>query len=134
MATASPPPADAPAQAMREGASPRARWASVVDGDDPGLRPPAYLRGQVGGEGGVPHGVHAAVEVENHVPRLDSVDRDLRGWDAAQRGRGHGHLGRQRLRREQLPEQPPLLVHVGAGGKGRLSQDGVEGLAMFDAQ
>ena len=71
----------------------------VVDGDDLGLRPPADLRGQVGGEGGVPHHVHAAVEVENNVARFDSVDRDLGGWDAAQCGCGHGHVGGQRLRR-----------------------------------
>jgi hypothetical protein len=56
----------------------------VVDGDDLGVRPPADLRGQVGGEEGVPHHVHAAVEVENDVARFDSVDRDLGGWDAAQ--------------------------------------------------
>ena len=49
----------------------------VVDGDDLGVRPPADLRGQVGGEEGVPHHVHAAVEVENDVARFDPVDRDL---------------------------------------------------------
>ena len=49
----------------------------VVDGDDLGAGPPADLRGQVGGEEGVPHHVHAAVEVENNVARFDPVDRDL---------------------------------------------------------
>ena len=77
----------------------------VVDGDDLGVRPPADLRGQVSGEEGVPHHVHAAVEVENDVARFDSVDRDLGGWDAAQLGCGHGHVGGQRLRRQQLSEQ-----------------------------
>ena len=71
----------------------------VVDGDDLGVRPPADLRGQVSGEGGVPHHVHAAVEVEDNVARFDSVDRDLGGWDAAQFGCGHGHVGGQGLRR-----------------------------------
>ena len=71
----------------------------VVDGDDLGVRPPADLRGQVSGEEGVPHHVHAAVEVQNNVARFDSVDRDLGGRDAAQCGCGHGHVGGQRLRR-----------------------------------
>ena len=79
----------------------------VVDGDDLGVRPPADLRGQVSGEEGVPHHVHAAVEVKNNVARFDSFDRDLGGWDAAQRGCGHGHVGGQRLRRYQLSEQSP---------------------------
>ena len=39
----------------------------VVDGDDLGVRPPADLRGQFGGEEGVPYHVHAAVEVQNNV-------------------------------------------------------------------
>jgi hypothetical protein len=90
----------------------------VVDGDDLGVRPPADLRGQVSGEQGVPHHVHAAVEVENNVARFDSVDCDLGGWDAVQCGFGHGHIGRQRLRREQLSEQPPLLVDIAADGEG----------------
>ena len=81
-------------------------------------RPPADLRGQLSGEEGVPHHVHAAVEVQNDVARLDSVDGDLGGRDAAERGCGHGHLGGQRLRRQQLPEQPPLLVDIAAGGEG----------------
>ena len=71
----------------------------VVDGDDLGLRPPADLRGQVSGEEGIPHHVHAAVEIENNVARFDSVDCDLGGWDAAQCGRGRRHVGGQRLRR-----------------------------------
>ena len=90
----------------------------VVDGDDLGVRPPADLRGQVSGEGGVPHHVHAAVEVENHVARLDSVDCDLGGWDAAQLGCGHSHVGGQRLRRQQLSERSPLLVDIGVVGEG----------------
>jgi hypothetical protein len=71
----------------------------VVDGDDLGVRPPADLRGQVSGEEGVPHHVHAAVEIQNNVVRFDSVDGDLGGWDAAQCGGGHGHVGGQWLRR-----------------------------------
>ena len=90
----------------------------VVDGDDLGVRPPADLRGQVSGEEGVPHHVHAAVEVENNVARFDSVDCDLGGWDAAQCGCGHGHVGGQRLRRQQLSEQSPLLVDIAADGEG----------------
>jgi hypothetical protein len=90
----------------------------VVDGDDLGVRPPADLRGQVSGEEGVPHHVHAAVEVQNDVARFDSVDRDLGGQDTAQFAFGHGHVGGQRLRREQLSEEPPLLVDVAAGGEG----------------
>src|SRR5207244_293391 len=62
----------------------------VVDGDDLGVRPPADLRGQVSGEEGVPHHVHAAVEVKNNVARFDSFDRELGGWDAPQRGCGQG--------------------------------------------
>ena len=67
---------------------------------------------------GVPQYVHAAVEVQNDVARFDSVDCDLGGWDAAQCGRGHGHVGGQRLRRYQLSEQSPLLVEIDAGGEG----------------
>ena len=98
----------------------------VVDGDDRGARPPADLRGQAGGLEGVPQYVHAAMEVQNNVTRFDSVDGDLGGWDAAQCGGGHGHVGGQRLRRRQFPERPPLLAHVDAGGEGGLSQDCVE--------
>ena len=90
----------------------------VVDGDDPGAGPPADLRGQVGGEEGVPQDVHAAVEVQDDVARFDSVDGDLGGRDAAQCGCGHGHVGGQRLRRYQLAEQSPLLADVAAGGEG----------------
>jgi hypothetical protein len=90
----------------------------VVDGDDLGAGPPADLRGQVSGEEGVPHHVHAAVEVQDSMARFDSVDGDLGGWDAAQCGWGHGHVGGQRLRRQQLPELSPLLVDVAAGGEG----------------
>ena len=90
----------------------------VVDGDGPGVRSPTDLRGEVGGEEGVSHHVHAAVEVENNVARFDPVDRDLGGWDAAQCGCGHDHVGRQRLRREQLFQESPLLVDVAVGGEG----------------
>ena len=90
----------------------------VVDGDDPGARPPADLRGEVSGEEGVPQDVHAAMEVQNDMARFDSVDCDLGGWDAAQSGCGHGHVGRQRLRRYQLSEQPPLLVDIAVDGEG----------------
>ncbi len=51
----------------------------VVHGDDLGARPPADLRGQVGGEEGVPQHVHAAMEVQNNMPKFDSVDGDLGG-------------------------------------------------------
>ena len=71
----------------------------VIDGDDLGARPSADLRGQVSGKEGVPHHVHAAVEVKNNVPRFDSVNGDLGGWDAAKCGRGHGHVAGQWLRR-----------------------------------
>jgi hypothetical protein len=36
----------------------------------------------------------------------------------AQSGCGQGHVGGQRLRRQQLPELSPLLVDVAAGGEG----------------
>jgi hypothetical protein len=52
------------------------------------------------------------------MTRFDSVNGDLRGRDAAQYGGGHGHAGRQRLRRYQLPEQSPLLVDIAADGEG----------------
>ena len=90
----------------------------AVDGDDLGVGPPADLRGQLSGEERVPDHVHAAVEVENNVARFDSVDGDLGGRDAAQCGRGHGHLSGQRLRRYQLSEQSPLLVDTAADGQG----------------
>ncbi len=90
----------------------------VVDGDDLGARPPADLRGQVSGEEGVPQYVDAAMEVQDNMARFDSVDCDLGSWDAAQCGCGHGHIGRQRLRRCQLSEQSPLLAYVVADGEG----------------
>ena len=90
----------------------------VVDGHDFGARPPADLRGQPGGEEGVPHYVHAAVEVQDNVARFDSGDRDLGGWDTAQHDSVRGDLGGQRLRRQQLPEQSPLFDDVAAGGEG----------------
>jgi hypothetical protein len=40
------------------------------------------------------------------------------GWDTAQCGRGHGHVGGQRLRRYRLSEKSPLLVDIAADGKG----------------
>ena len=90
----------------------------VVDGDDLGLRPPADLRGQISGEGGLPHHVHTGVEIENDVARFDSVDCDLGGWDSTQRSFGHGHVCGQRLRGEQLSERSPLLVDIAVGGEG----------------
>ena len=94
---ASPPPADSPANAMSDGGDAvvqegfvgresvvdrrRIRVLGsepVVDGDDLGVRPSADLRGQASGEEGVPHHVHAAVEVKNDVARFDSVDCDRR--------------------------------------------------------
>ena len=90
----------------------------VVDGDDLGARPPATCAARPGGLEGVPQYVHAAVEVQDHMARFGSVDRDLGGWHAAQFGCGHGYVGRQRLRRGQLAEQPPLLADVDVGGEG----------------
>jgi hypothetical protein len=106
---------------------------TVVDGDDLGARPPADLGGQVSGKEGVPDDVHAAVEVKNNVARFDAVDRDLGGRDAAQRGCGHGHVDRQRLRRCQLSEQSPLLVDVTPDREGGLPQDCVKGLLLLGA-
>jgi hypothetical protein len=52
------------------------------------------------------------------MARFDPVDGDLGGRDPAQGGGGHGHVGGQRLCREQLSEQSPLLVDIAAGGEG----------------
>jgi len=71
----------------------------VVNGDDLGTGPPADLRGQASGFEGVPDHVHAAVEVQDNMAGLNSVDGDLGRWDAAQCGCRHGHVGGQRLRR-----------------------------------
>jgi hypothetical protein len=90
----------------------------VVDGNDLGARPPADLRGQVGGEERVPDHVHTAVEVQDDVARFDPVDRDLGRRDAAQYGCGHRHVDGQWLRRCQIPEQLSLLVDVTADGEG----------------
>ncbi len=90
----------------------------VVDGDDPGARPPTNLRGQASSLEGVPQYVHAPVEVKDNVARFDAVDGDLGSWYAAQCGRGHGHVGGQRLRRYQLFEQSPLLVEIDADREG----------------
>ena len=90
----------------------------VVDGDDRGAGPPPDLRGEAGGLEGVPQDVDAAVEVQDDVAGFGSVDGDLGGRDAAQRGCGHGHAGGQRLRRYQFPEQPPLLADIDVGGEG----------------
>jgi len=105
----------------------------VVDGDDLGGRPPADLRGQVSSLEGVPYYVHAAVKVQHDMAMFDPVDGDLGGWNAAQRGCGHGDLGGQRLRRRELLELSPLLVDVAADGEGGLPQDGVEALPLFGA-
>jgi hypothetical protein len=80
---------------------------------------------------GVPQYVHAGVEVQDNVARFDSVECDLGGGDAAQCGCGHGHAGGRRLRRCQLPEQPPLLADVAAGGEGGLPQESVEVLSLL---
>jgi hypothetical protein len=90
----------------------------VVDGDDLGAGTPADLRGQVGDEEGVPQHVHATVEVENDVARFGLINGDLGRSDAPECGFGHGHLGRQRLRREQLLQRSPLLVDIAVGGEG----------------
>jgi len=76
----------------------------VVDGDDLGAGTPTDLRGQVGDEERVSHHVHATVEVENDVARVDSTNGDLGGRNAAQRACGHGDPGRERLCREQLSQ------------------------------
>ena len=83
-----------------------------------GMGPAADLGGQVSGLEGVPDHVHAAVEVQNNTARFDSVEGDLGRWDAAQYGRGHGHVGGQRLRRGKLPEQSPLLADVAVEREG----------------
>jgi hypothetical protein len=90
----------------------------VVDGEDLGAGPPADLRGQVGGEEGVPQHVHAAVEVQDDVAGCDSVDGDPGRGDAAQCRCGHGHIGGPRLRRQQIPKLSPLLIDVAVGGEG----------------
>ena len=105
----------------------------VVDGEDLGTSPPADLRGQVSGLEGIPQHVHAAVEVQDDMARLDSGNGDLGDRDAAQRGRGHGHIGGQRLPHYQFPEQPPLLADVNVGGEGSLPQACFEGLALLGA-
>ena len=71
-----------------------------------------------GGLEGVSQYVHAAVEVQDNVMKVNSVHCDLGGRDAAQRGCGHGHVSGQRLRGYQLAEQPPLLVEVDVGREG----------------
>jgi hypothetical protein len=73
---------------------------------------------QAGSLGGVPQDVHAAVEVQDNMAGFGAIDGDLGGRDAAQRGGGHGHAGRQRLRRGQLRDQPPQLADVGISGEG----------------
>ena len=93
----------------------------------------ADLRGQISGEEGVPEHIHAAVKVQDNVARLDPIDRDLGGSDPAERGFGHCHVGRQRLRRYQLLEQAPLFIDIGVRGEGSLSQDRVEGLSLLGA-
>jgi hypothetical protein len=90
----------------------------VIDGEDLGTSPPADLRGQVSGLEGIPQYVHAAVEVQDDMARIDSGNGDLGDRDAAQRGRGHGQIGGQGLPRCQLPEQPPLLADVAVGWEG----------------
>jgi hypothetical protein len=109
------------------------RGEPVVDGDDLGVRAPTDLRGQVGGQEGVPQHVHAAVEVHDDMARFDPIDRDLGGWDAPECRFGHGHIGGQRLCRYQLPQQATLLVHVAVRGERSLPQDRVEAFSLFDA-
>ena len=90
----------------------------VVDGDHLGAVSWQKCRSQVSDLEGILQDVHSAVEVQDNMARFDSVDGDLGGRDAAQCGCGHGHVGGQRLRRYQLPEQSPLLVDVAVGGEG----------------
>src|SRR6266542_2434638 len=73
------------------------------------------------------------MEVQDSIAWFDAVHSDLGGWNAAQGGRGHGHVAGQRLRREQRFELSPLLVDVAAGGEGSLPQDCVEVLFLFGA-
>jgi len=90
----------------------------VVDGDDLGVRPPADLRGQLSGEEGVPRSRTRRRGSTEQRGEVRFRRRDLGGWDAAQCGCGHGHVGGQRLRRYQLSEQSPLLVDIAADGEG----------------
>jgi hypothetical protein len=90
----------------------------VVHRDDRGADPPTDLGSQAGDLEGVLQHVHAAVEVQDNMAGFDSVDGDLGRRDAAQRGGGHGHAGRQRLRRGLLREQPPQLADAHVGGEG----------------
>ena len=105
----------------------------IIDGDDLGAGAPADLRGQVGGEEGVPQHVDPAVEVHDDVAGLDPVDRDLGRSDVAEGGFGHGHIGGQRLRRQELAEHAPLFIDAGVRGEGSLSQDRLQALSLFDA-
>jgi hypothetical protein len=57
------------------------------------------------------------MEVQDNMARFDSVNGDLGSRDGAQGGRGHGHVGGQRLRRHQLFEQSPLLADIEAAGE-----------------
>jgi hypothetical protein len=74
---------------------------------------------------GVPDHVHAAVEVQDNMAGLNSVDGDLGDWHAAQLGCGHGHAGGQQLRRCVLSRQPPQLTDVAVEREGGLPQDRV---------
>jgi hypothetical protein len=105
----------------------------VVDREDPGASPSADLRGQRRGLESVPKHVHAAVEVQHDMARLNAGDGDLGDRDAAQRAPGHGQVRGQRLRRNQLLQSPPLLVDVGVGREASLPQDRFEGLSLLSA-
>jgi hypothetical protein len=70
-----------------------------VDGDDCGAGPPTDLGGRAGGLEGVSQYVHPAVEVEDNMPRFDSVNGHLGGRDSTQcGGRGHDRISQQRPR------------------------------------
>jgi hypothetical protein len=75
----------------------------VVHRDDPGAGPPADLGSQAGDLEGVLQHVHAAVEVQDDMAGVDSVDGDLGGRDAAQRGL----RSRSRLRAAAAPMPAP---------------------------
>jgi hypothetical protein len=90
----------------------------VVEGDDPGLCPPADLRGQVSGLEGVPKDVHAAMEVQDDMVGFDPVNGDIGSRDAAQLGWGHRHVRGHWPRRCPLPQPPPLLADAAVDGDG----------------
>jgi hypothetical protein len=91
---------------------------AVVEGNDPGLCRPSDLRGQVSGLEGVPEDIHAAMEVQDDMARLDPVNGEIGSRDTAQLGFRHSHVRGHWPRRCPLPHQPPLLADAAADGDG----------------